>query len=87
MLFVTGTETAVTANLFTQNINLSGAGSELLFFFFFSCPSKRDGIKWLVCILFLLYLHIGAIHNGVSSALGIVSVSSIPAELLQLAGR
>lgn len=30
---------------------------------------------------------IGAIHNGVSSALGIVSDSSIPAELLEPAGH
>lgn len=57
-------------------------------FFFFSPVLLRElTLKCLVPILFLLYLCIGAIHNYVSSAQGIVSASSIPAELLELAGH
>lgn len=44
-------------------------------------------LKRLVPVLFLLYLCIGAVHSDVSSALGIVSASSIRAELLELVGR
>lgn len=54
---------------------------------FFPVLLRELTLKYLVPILFLLYLCIGAIHNDVSSALGIVSASSIPAELLELAGH